>query len=658
MRHFLYSLFFISTLAVGQDVAQLRAELNEASSDTARVHLLSELSEAYVGLDSAKVFAYEQKTLAMLPRLDDLYKVGQAYYLLGKIRYRYYHVEKAKTYFSLAKAQFEQLLATDSSENYQRWWVKCVFNYSVMLGEQGLADLEIKNYMLVDKIAKQIAYTEMLAFTCSNLAVRFNNLEQYDKAYYYFTKGFAFYEQIDVPSQFIDHQLVFAACLYMMDSLDRMGAVLDKVKYALDTVPQATERPLYHLVNGKYLVGREAYHLALAQYDTAYYLVKKNEMSGYLKEVLRDYVDLHLQWGNYQKAKHYLTLYTEEAKKYSGARNQLLVLDAWARYEIKTQDYEQAVTYLQKYVATKDSLENAITERQLNELEIAYQTEQKEREILILERQNYQAGLALEKEQFRSYLHVFIFSFMLVLLVSGGCILFRKKQHEAEKREQERKIQVQELQHQQQTQVLSALIEGQEKERQRLASDLHDGLAGRLSGISFNLATFTQEAHRKPEACDMRNILAHMNSALAELRCIARNLTPKTLSEKGLQVALEDYCSSLKGIGSNIVLQFYDTEETLEEQVNLTLYRIIQELIHNAVKYAQASEILVQYIREDHAINITVEDDGVGFDLHRLPSGSSMGLTNVRTRVNYLNGNIEIQSFPGRGTTVWIQVSV
>ena len=658
MRHFLHSLFFISTVAFGQDVEQLRAELNKASSDTTRVRLLSQLSEAYVGLDSAQVFEYEQRALAILPRLDDLYKIGQAYYLLGKIRYSYYHVEEAKTYFSLAKAQFEQLLTTDSSENYQRWWVKCTFNYSVMLGEQGLTSLEIKNYMLVDKIAQQIQYTEMLAFTCTNLAVRFNNLEQYDKAYRYFTKGFTLYEQIDASSQFISHRLVFAACLYMMDSLDRMSTVLNEVRYELDSLPHATERPLYHLVNGEYLVGREAYHLALAQYDTAYYLVKKSEMTGYLKEVLRDYVDLYLQWGNYQKAKHYLTLYTEEAKKHVRARDQLLVTDAWVRYKIKTQDYEQAVTYLQKYVATKDSLENAITERQLNELEIAYQTEQKEREILTLERQNYQAGLALEKEQFQSYLHVFVFSSMLVLLVSGGYIFFRKKQHEAEKREQERKIQVHALQHQQQTQVLSALIEGQEKERQRLASDLHDGLAGRLSGIAFNLATFTQEAHPKPEAHDIRNIVAHMNSALAELRCIARNLTPKTLSEKGLQVALEDYCSSLKGIGSNIVLQFYDTEETLEEQVNLTLYRIIQELIHNAVKYAQASEILVQYIQENHAVNITVEDDGVGFDIHRLPSGSSMGLTNVRTRVSYLNGNMEIQSSPGRGTTVWIQVSV
>ena len=658
MRHFLHSLFFISTVAFGQDVEQLRAELNKASSDTTRVRLLSQLSEAYVGLDSVQVFEYEQRALAILPHLDDLYKIGQAYYLLGKIRYSYYHVEEAKTYFSLAKAQFEQLMTTDSSENYQRWWVKCTFNYSVMLGEQGLTSLEIKNYMLVDKIAQQIQYTEMLAFTCTNLAARFNNLEQYDKAYHYFIKGFTLYEQIDTPSQFISHRLVFAACLYKMDSLDRMGTVLDKVRHELDTLPQATERLLYHLVNGEYFAGREAYHLALAQYDTAYYLMKKSEMTLYLKEVLRDYVDLYLQWGNYQKAKHYLTLYTEEAKRHVSARDQLLVTDAWVRYKIKTQDYEQAVTYLQKYVATKDSLENAITERQLNELEIAYQTEQKEREILTLERQNYQAGLALEKEQFQSYLHVFVFSSMLVLLVSGGYIFFRKKQHEAEKREQERKIQVHALQHQQQTQVLSALIEGQEKERQRLASDLHDGLAGRLSGIAFNLATFTQEAHPKPEAHDIRNIVAHMNSALAELRCIARNLTPKTLSEKGLQVALEDYCSSLKGIGSNIVLQFYDTEETLEEQVNLTLYRIIQELIHNAVKYAQASEILVQYIRENHAVNITVEDDGVGFDIHRLPSGSSMGLTNVRTRVSYLNGNMEIQSSPGRGTTVWIQVSV
>jgi signal transduction histidine kinase len=177
--------------------------------------------------------------------------------------------------------------------------------------------------------------------------------------------------------------------------------------------------------------------------------------------------------------------------------------------------------------------------------------------------------------------------------------------------------------------------------------------------------------------------MENLDGSLVELRSIARNLTPETLSRYGLKAALEDYCSSLNRPGTRIILQCYGSDTDLEENTSLTIYRVIQELINNAVKYAQASEILVQYMREDGTVDITVEDDGVGFCTdqpdrnaghrnaghrnaghrnadHRNADhrNAGMGLANIRTRVAYLNGQMDLHSSPTEGTTITIRIDV
>ena len=656
MKHWFYCLLLSlsSTLALGQEVEQLHAELDKVTTDTARARVLSQLSEAYRGVDSARVFDYGYQALDIYQRMDNLEGTGLMYRSLGSSYYRYFSVEEAKERFSLSKTKFEQLLADQPSKTYREEWAKSAFNYSVMLGELGLVDQEIENYIAISRVLKE--HPKLLALTHTNLATRFANIKQYDKAYNYYVEGSDFYQKASAKDRSIRHQLMFASSLFEMDSLDRMRTLLDEVSDDLDTASTTMNHPLYYLVNGEYYAGRKDYRTALARYDTAYQLATSHDMVQYLKEILGGYVDTYLSLKDYEQARKYLIRYAEEANKHDSFINDPSVLEKWIRYEIETQNYREAVAQLQRLVRMKDSLNNLVTQRRINELAVAYQTEQKEQEISALEQQNYQASLALEKERYQRHLNLLILGSLMVALLSGGYVFFRKKAHETKVLEQERQLQVQQLRHQQQTQVLSALIEGQEKERQRLASDLHDGLAGRLSGIAFTLSKFTNAPPRTPTVRDVQRVRDHINSSLDELRYIARNLTPQTLSEDGLEVALKDYCSSLEGSDSHIILQYYDTEAPPEASVSLTLYRIVQELIHNAVKYARASEILVQYIREGPRIEITVEDDGVGFDPTHSSSGSQMGLTNIRTRVDYLNGQLEIQSAPGEGTTVWVQV--
>jgi len=204
------------------------------------------------------------------------------------------------------------------------------------------------------------------------------------------------------------------------------------------------------------------------------------------------------------------------------------------------------------------------------------------------------------------------------------------------------------------------MIEGQEKERKRLAIDLHDGLGGRLSGISMNLSKLDKDEPKQYPKKQLQKVMKDLNDSLTELRNIARNMMPETLMKFGLQAALKDYCSSMTGSDTKVTLQFYGNDKGININQQVTMYRVIQELINNAIKHAKATEVLVQFMREGNNVDITVEDNGVGFNKNESlkKKASGMGLSNLQTRVAYLKGNIDFESEENEGTTVNVHINI
>ncbi|MGS0527682.1 sensor histidine kinase [Zobellia nedashkovskayae] len=136
-------------------------------------------------------------------------------------------------------------------------------------------------------------------------------------------------------------------------------------------------------------------------------------------------------------------------------------------------------------------------------------------------------------------------------------------------------------------------------------------------------------------------------------------MMPETLVKFGLKAALKDYCSSMTGNDTKVTLQFYGTEKGIGLNEQVTMYRVIQELINNAIKHAHASDVLVQYMRDGNKVDITVEDNGVGFNKENIVTkDGGMGLSNLRTRVAYLKGDLEFHSEENEGTTVNVQINV
>lgn len=315
-------------------------------------------------------------------------------------------------------------------------------------------------------------------------------------------------------------------------------------------------------------------------------------------------------------------------------------------------DYKSAVFWSNQTDVLKDTLLNRRIRESILANEIKYQSLQKENEI---------KTLLAEKEKTASDIRntrIIIVLIMTILILIGYFIF---KNHQKNKRllhHQEINA-LQKLQEEKQKQKLvslDAMLQGEEKERNRLSRDLHDGLGSVLASIRYKVLDL--QLSQPNDRVD--SVLKDMDYAISEMRRISHNLMPEALRRFGLEISLEDLCKSLQNPQTKIELQLYGSFRDLSMDQQTHIYRIIQELLYNSLKHSFASNILVQASLEDHMVFITVEDNGVGFPMEILDEESKVGvgLNNVKIRVNYLHGKLDIRSEEGRGTSVDIELFV
>lgn len=207
--------------------------------------------------------------------------------------------------------------------------------------------------------------------------------------------------------------------------------------------------------------------------------------------------------------------------------------------------------------------------------------------------------------------------------------------------------------------VMNAAIEGQEQERKRLGAELHDGIGQVLTALAFELSRTRQRAENEglAEVTDaLNNIGQNLQTAIKEVRTISHNLMPDVLESFGLKDAIGQMCSSIQEqSGIKVSFESVDLDESYAPEVEKNLYRICQELLNNAQKHAYCNRIFVNLMDHGDVLNLSIEDDGVGFDL-KDSSKVGIGLQNVRSRVNLINGKVDMESSENTGTLVNIEI--
>lgn len=205
------------------------------------------------------------------------------------------------------------------------------------------------------------------------------------------------------------------------------------------------------------------------------------------------------------------------------------------------------------------------------------------------------------------------------------------------------------------------LVAAQEEERQRISRELHDDLGQALTTHMIALRNLQDDLSIPSEQLFERLQSLHDQSyeIFVKIRRLAHDLRPPVLDALGLTVAMETYCAEFTR-RTHLPISF-DVDASLPQLpdvYNITLYRVLQEALNNIVKHAQANKVWVDLDEEDGVITLTIQDNGVGFDVNRSPSGSGIGISSMNERVAIAGGKLNINSLPKRGTILTAQFTL
>ena len=213
--------------------------------------------------------------------------------------------------------------------------------------------------------------------------------------------------------------------------------------------------------------------------------------------------------------------------------------------------------------------------------------------------------------------------------------------------------------HQEQIVRLQAQVEGEEQERARIGRELHDGIMVQLSAVKMNLSTLLSRYSDTPGIESFQYPLQLLDDATRELRRTAHNLMPAALLREGLVDAVHYFCTGLQqSTKINIRVQSYGLIPALHADFELSVYRIVQELVHNIIKHAQARNALVQLSVQHNLLMLSIEDDGVGLLANEHGQTEGMGLRMIRNRITTLGGTFEIRSNTGGGTVAYAEFDI
>lgn len=362
-------------------------------------------------------------------------------------------------------------------------------------------------------------------------------------------------------------------------------------------------------------------HISFPLYDVASFYINAGDV--FCKEKLFKQAIYHLQYG------YNVSL---EIQHRENRRDAAQIL---AQTYAALNRFDSAFYFHQVYTGLKDSIVNNETKMKIAGIQAKYDIVQKDREIA-------------RQQQIRNIL-IACFGFLLIVL-----LLLYNSYRLKQKNKYQQQL------NRQQNELFNTIVTTQDVERKRIAQDIHDSLGSILSAAKLKLSSLaeTKKIFTPDQLDKYQGSLDLLDEASTELRNISHNIMPATLSKLGLQAALQNLIDKLTA-HSKTQIQFtaHGFEKRMAEATEISIYRIILELLNNIVKHADAAKVTIQLIKYPAYINLMLEDDGKGFDYNKaFDEKKGIGLGNIQSRVEYLNGSMDIDSVQGKGTTVIIEI--
>ena len=392
------------------------------------------------------------------------------------------------------------------------------------------------------------------------------------------------------------------------------------------------------------------YEKAITYYNLSLDLKHANGTIKGLSTLYTNIGDIYFTQNKYRNALEYYNKGLNTSEKIGNKMVRMEIYNNVYNCHLLLGQLKEAVSVNAKYIALRDSID--YTYRNTVHIKENYLDEQRKSQLL--EKDNVINEITLRKKNLViKSLVIGLILLTLLFFASWRGLNLKKKSILIEK-------EITELLKNQELHSINAMLEGQEGERKRIAQDLHDRLGSMLSMVKLHFKSIEDnlQAIRESSLTMYSKANNLLDEACEEVRQIANDLNSGVLNNFGLIPALNSLKGSIENTGQ-LKIEIFDfgfENKRLEYHIEINIYRVIQELMSNILKHSKANEVSIQLLKKETRLNIVVEDNGIGFDLLQVKKQKGMGLRNIESRVNSLNGDLHIDSGKGGGTTVTIEI--
>jgi signal transduction histidine kinase/TPR repeat protein len=682
----LTSFLEIDSKGYSQDLViidSLQKVLTTQKEDTNRINNLVTLSRSYFNVGDIKSTNYLNEIYLLSQKLSFTPGITDYYYLKAIHFNQQAQHDSALSYINRA------ISLLDSVNDFKRQ-AKYYRNYAIIqrrLGHPGTASLYYKKSLeLFQKLNDEDGITKSLA----SLGLLFDDEMKYDSALSYYYKSLALAEAknntnlqlaplINIGKIFVILADYENALKYFNRSLE----LSQKEKY-LSYIGLTYQNLglLYHMMN-KDDEALFFYDTAIRYFDTTESILLKAQTLMNIGSIYREKGDSKSALNQYRKSQSVyhsvhntqgiidnnmnIALIYEDNGNYSKTLqiyDSCLVLVKTSNYkEILPRLYfniskahelagnwSQAHHYLTLHYLMKDSIFNIENGRVIKDLELTYEKEKNEANILALQNENLQKDITIRHRTSQRNLYFFFGLFIIILGVMILILVTVRNKKNKVILEQKLK----QVEDEKKLMAAQSLVEGQDLERKRIATDLHDGLGVLLSSVTLQFSNILDNAHEHKDLILKAQRL--LEQAAQDVRKISHNMMPSILSRFGLIEAVESMFDQIDNPPEiSALVNITGSPKRLTENCEIMLYRIIQELLNNTIKHAGAKNISLN-MHFDQNIRIQYSDNGKGFDIEDNLSRETFGLVSIISRVGFLNGEISFESKPDKGFTAFVDV--
>ena len=634
--------FFLSfiLLSVGGYAGQidtLERQLQTAK-DTSRVKILCDLCWEYRFVSANKALEYGNEALTLAQELKYTKGIAQSYNDMGIIFIDQGNYQKAIEWFNKSLAIRTEL--QDSAG------MAALYNkIGIVYQKKGQLKKALENQIEALKIYENLGSDLWIGYSLNNMAIIHQNLGNLDKALQYHQKALTYRIKMgdvygeagsygNMANVYVKLHDTSLAIQYYDKALTIFRKIDDK---------ESISAMLNNLGNIYIARGKESNALTLLEESLK---IRENlgDKKGIASTLLR-MGEAYTSMGSYKKASQALYRARRLAREIDVVEEEMVSYLNLAKMYALQHQLDSAFKNMSLYIATKDSVYYQRLEEQIIDVQTRYETEKMGQDMNLLKSEKELTELRLKQKRMQNLLLILA----IITIVGAAIFSFYRRKLKQKAAMDAAKIRYNE-------QKIRAVIESQEEEQRRIARELHDGVGQKLAGLKLNWSSLISGTEIKKVWPDYNNLTLLIDETAQEVRTISHQMLPKELEQFGLIPSIESLLEiNFKNTGTNTSFSHMGVEERLPYTVELTIYRILQELVSNILKHAHASSIKVELLKRRDRILLIVEDDGIGMNLEKMKNGG-IGVMNIESRVESVQGRVTFESEQEKGTFVTVNI--